>query len=105
MPDRIEAPRSSAPSHERHRLLVAHVPFHISESSLLKTLRNHAAVRQVWLARDPVTGQRQGHAYAEVATRRDSDRLVTTVNGRLVDGHAFSVAPLDAASRSDGGAP
>jgi hypothetical protein len=66
----------------------------MSELELLETFRSHGAARRAWLARDAATGKRRGHGYVEVESRADAERLVMRFNGRLVDGNAFSVAPV-----------
>lgn len=83
------------------RLFVGNLAYGVSEDELRRLFASVGEVASARLITDRQTGQPRGFAFVEMASDEDTQKAVSQLNGRELQGRAINVAP--ARPREEGG--
>ncbi len=73
------------------KLYVGNLPFDTTEEAIREMFAQCGTVSSVALIKDRDTGQSKGFAFVEMASQKEAQNAISTLNGRMIGDRAMKV--------------
>lgn len=73
------------------KLYVGNLAHQITEDQLKELFAEAGEVISVKIITDRITGQPRGFGFVEMSTKREGQKAISMINGRIVEGRALTV--------------
>lgn len=79
----------------RGNVFVANLPRGFSDEALAEAFDPYGIVLNAYIARDPVTGETQGHGLVQIAPDKAADKAIEALNATRVGGRRIEARRAD----------